>query len=424
MNLLVVGSGGREHALVWKIAQSERAGKIYAAPGNPGMAEFAECVDIAPGDIRGLAKFASEKKVGLTVVGPEMPLVDGIADLFAGEGLKVFGPPKAGAQLEGSKGFAKELMRAHSIPTARYERFNTYNTALEYVKNADLPVVVKADGLAAGKGVIICREREEAIDAVDRAMKERVFGDAGDSVIVEEFLEGQEASIIFLTDGSTIAALETSQDHKQVYDNDKGPNTGGMGAYSPAPVVTSEVYGQIEEDMMLPTVHALKALDVDYTGVIYIGLKITEDGPKVLEYNVRFGDPETQPLLMRLRSDIVELMDLAARGELEQASIDWDPRPAVCVVLASGGYPGSYEKGKVITGIEDALKDEDVYVFQAGTALAGGKLVTAGGRVLGVTALGADIKAAKQKAYEAVDKIHFDGMHCRRDIADKALRGS
>ncbi len=424
MNVLVVGGGGREHALVWKIAQSKNADKIFAAPGNPGIARHAECVGIAASDVKGLLGFARENGIDLTVVGPEAPLVAGIAEAFKKESLKVFGPGPDGAQLEGSKGFAKELMRVHSIPTARYERFNTYNTALEYVRNNDPPLVVKADGLAAGKGVTVCHTQEQAIDAVNNAMKERIFADAGDSVIVEEFLAGQEASIICLTDGRTIASLETSQDHKPALDGDKGPNTGGMGAYSPAPVVTDQVYDLVEREVMLPTIHGLRSQHIDYRGVVYFGLMIDDGQPKVLEYNVRFGDPETQPLMVRLKSDLLDLMMLTVDGELDKASIEWDSRAAVCIVLASGGYPGSYEKGKEITGIEDAEKDPDVVVFHAGTALAGGRLVTAGGRVLGVTALGADIAKAQKKAYEAVEKIRFDGMHYRRDIADKALKGN
>ncbi len=422
MNVLVVGGGGREHALAWKIAQSRLATTMYAAPGNPGIARVAECVDIAASDVKGLLKFAKDNAIDLTVVGPEAPLVAGIADAFKKEKLKLFGPVAAGAQLEGSKGFAKELMRAHSIPTARYERFNTYNTALEYVRVVAMPVVIKADGLAAGKGVTVCRERAEAIEAVDRAMKERVFADAGDTVIVEEYLEGEEASIICLTDGRTIASLATSQDHKPAFDGDKGPNTGGMGAYSPAPIVTDAVYDLTEREVMLPTIHALKVHNITYRGVVYIGLMIADGEPKVLEYNVRFGDPETQPLVVRLKSDLLEIMMLTVEGKLDQAKIEWDSRAAVCVVLASGGYPGKYEKGREITGIDEAQSDRDVVVFQAGTARNGDRLVTAGGRVLGVTALGQDIKAAQQKAYEAVGKIHFDGMHYRRDIADKALR--
>lgn len=423
MKILVVGGGGREHALVWKIAQSKHAKKIYAAPGNPGIAELAECVDIPATDIKNLLGFARENKIDLTVVGPEAPLVEGMADIFRKEGLKIFGPTKDGAQLEGSKGFAKELMRANAIPSARYERFNTYNAALEYVKGAGLPMVVKADGLAAGKGVTVCRTREQAIEAVDFAMKERIFKEAGDTVIIEEYLEGEEASIICLTDGHTIASLETSQDHKPAFDGDKGPNTGGMGAYSPAPIVTKQVYELTESEIILPTIHALKMHDISYRGVVYVGLMISENQPEVLEYNVRFGDPETQPLMVRLKSDLVEIMLATAEGKLDKAKIDWDPRAAVCVVLASGGYPGKYEKGKEISGIEEANKDKDVVVFQAGTARVDGKLVTAGGRVLGVTALGKGIREAREKAYEAVDKIHFDGMHYRRDIADKALKG-
>jgi len=423
MNVLVVGSGGREHALAWKLAQSKKdVDTIFAAPGNPGISRHAECVDIPASDIKKLLKFAKENNIGLTVVGPEAPLVAGITDTFLREKLKVFGPVAAGSQLEGSKGFSKEMMRAHSIPTARYERFNTYNAALEYVRGAKLPLVVKADGLAAGKGVTICAEHNEAISAVDEAMKERIFGEAGDSVIIEECLEGEEASIICLTDGQTIAPLETSQDHKPALDGDAGPNTGGMGAYSPAPVVTRPVYEMVEREILLPTVHALKVSGINYRGVIYVGLMIHEGEPKVLEYNVRFGDPETQPLMMRLKSDLLHLMMLTVEGRLDEAEIEWDNRPAVCVVLASDGYPGKYEKGLEIMGVEDAEMDADVVVFHAGTSRSNGKLVTAGGRVLGVTALGTDTASAQQKAYEAVKKINFKGMHYRTDIADKAVK--
>jgi phosphoribosylamine--glycine ligase len=421
VNILVIGSGGREHALAWKLAQSRNAGDIFVAPGNPGTARCAQNVDISPSDVKELLKFARKNSIDLTVVGPEAPLVAGMADIFRREELRVFGPTAAGAQLEGSKAFAKELMRAHSIPSARYERFNAYNSALEHARNAELPFVVKADGLAAGKGVTVCRTREEAIEAVDNAMKERIFGEAGDSVIIEDCLVGEEASMICLTDGRTIAALETSQDHKPAFDGDTGPNTGGMGAYSPAPIVTRQVYDLVEREVMLPTIHALKARGIGYRGALYFGLMLCEGEPSVLEYNVRFGDPETQPLMARLKSDLLELMMLTVEGKLDEAAIEWDRRAAVCIVLASGGYPGKYEKGREITGLEEAEKDKDVVVFHAGTGLADGRLVTAGGRVLGVTALGADIAGARDKAYEAAGKIHFAGMHYRKDIAHKAL---
>ena len=425
MNVLVVGGGGREHALAWKLARSALVKRVFAAPGNPGIARVADCVNIPATDIRKLLKFAKDNGVALTVVGPEAPLVAGIADAFRREGLKVFGPGKAGAQLEGSKAFAKELMRSHSIPCARYEHFNTYNGAIEYVRKAPLPLVVKVDGLAAGKGVTVCTTREQAVGAVDAAMKERIFAEAGDTVVVEEFLSGEEATMTCLTDGRSVLSLESSQDHKSVFDGNNGPNTGGMGAFSPAAIVSPEVYRHFEREIMLPTVHALKVRGTPFVGVIYFGLMVSSEcEPRVLEYNVRFGDPETQPLVLRLKADLAEILLLAVENKLDQADVDWDRRPAVCVVAASAGYPGSYRKGLEITGIEDAQGDPDIVVFHAGTAVEDGRLVTAGGRVLGVTALGATASQARQKAYAALQKIHFEGMHFRRDIAGGAVGGT
>jgi len=422
MKVLVVGSGGREHALVWKIAQSKEVTKVYCAPGNAGIAKEAEAVDIAAEDMPSLLAFAKEKKIDVTIVGPEAPLVAGIVDRFQKEGLKVFGPRQQAANLEGSKSYAKMLMKSAGIPTAHFKISSELSAAKDYVESVGAPIVVKASGLAAGKGVSVCKTVEEALQAIDLIMMERVFGDAGDSVVIEECLVGEEASILAFMDGHAIFALESSQDHKAVFDGDKGPNTGGMGAYSPAPVVTDRIMRQIERDILVPVAHASSRDGCPYRGILYVGVMITEEGPKVLEFNVRFGDPETQPIMMRLKSDIMVPILATIDGSLEDTTLDWDPRPSICVVMAAGGYPGKYEKGKEITGIEAAEALGDVKVFHAGTALQNGKLVTNGGRVLGVTAIGDTIKAAKARAYEAVSRIHFEGAHYRRDISDKALK--
>jgi phosphoribosylamine--glycine ligase len=422
MNILLIGSGGREHALAWKIKQSKLVDRIFIAPGNAGTTECGENVDIKAEDIVALGRFAQNNKIDLTVVGPEAPLVAGISDYFHERDLRIFGPGKAAARLEGSKSFAKQIMRRHNIPTASHQTFADPKVAEAHFERAEFPVVVKATGLAAGKGVIICENEKEAVESAYAILEDKVFGDAGSEIVVEEFLVGEEVSILFFTDGSTIAPLAVSQDHKPAEDGDKGPNTGGMGAYSPAPAVTDEVMMKIESTILVPIVHALKMEGVQYRGILYAGLIITEKIPKVLEFNVRLGDPETQPLMMRLKSDIVELMTRTIDGALEEARMDWDERPAVCVVMASGGYPDEYEKGKVITGVEEADKLEDVKVFHAGTIRKGGNLLTNGGRVLGVTALGKTIPDAKRLAYEAVKMIHFDGAHFRTDISDKALK--
>ena len=421
MKVLIVGGGGREHALAWKIAQSPLVSKLYCAPGNAGIASLAECVDIPAEEVHALLKFALREEIGLTVVGPEAPLVAGLADRFEAHGLRVFGPSQRAAELEGSKVFAKHVLRKHGIPTARYDVFETVDAAEEHIRKASFPLVVKADGLAAGKGVVVCQRREEALEAVARMMKQRVFGDAANRIVVEECLIGEEASILALTDGRTIVPLPSSQDHKRVNDRDEGPNTGGMGAYSPAPVITPEQAARIEREIIIPIVHAMNAEERRYKGVIYAGVMMTDDGPKVLEFNVRFGDPETQPILFRLKGDLVPVLCAIAEGNLQKAELDWDPRPAVCVVMASGGYPNRYEKGKVITGIEAAEALPDVAVFHAGTALRDGRLVTAGGRVLGVTARGDDIAAAMRRAYQAVGLISFQGAHYRTDIGARAL---
>jgi phosphoribosylamine--glycine ligase len=421
MKVLVVGGGGREHALAWKIAQSPKVEKLYCAPGNAGIAQVAECVSIPAEEVQALLKFAQREKIGLTVVGPEAPLVAGIVDRFEAHGLPVFGPSQRAAELEGSKVFAKHILRKHGIPTGHYDVFETVDAAEQHVRKASFPLVVKADGLAAGKGVAVCQRREEALEAIAKIMKERVFGDAGNRVIIEECLFGEEASILALTDGRTIIPLPSSQDHKRVFDGDQGPNTGGMGAYSPAPVVTEAQFARIEREILIPIVHAMNVEERRYKGVVYAGVMMTDDGPRVLEFNVRFGDPETQPILLRLKGDLVPVLRSIAEGNLQEAPLDWDPRPAVCVVMASGGYPGHYEKGKVIKGLDEAAKVPDAVVFHAGTALKDGKVVTSGGRVLGVTALGDSVRGAIERAYEAVERIRFDGAHYRTDIGARAL---
>lgn len=422
MKVLIIGSGGREHALAWKIDQSPKVDKIYVAPGNAGTSQVAENVDIRADDITALANFAETNKVDLTVVGPEAPLVEGIVDYFRSRDLGIFGPSKNAARLEGSKSFAKDMMRKHNIPTGSYQTFKNPERAEAFLERVEYPVVVKASGLAAGKGAIVCEEEKEAVETVYAILEDRVFGDAGDEVVIEEFLKGEEASMLVFTDGSTIVPLATSQDHKAAEDGDKGPNTGGMGAYSPAPVVNDDIMAKAEEMVLVPTIHAMKMEGADFSGMLYAGLMITEKMPKVLEYNVRFGDPEAQPIVMRLKSDIVDLFVRTIDGTLDEAEVVWDERPAVCVVMASGGYPDEYEKGKIITGVEEADSMEDVKVFHAGTAVKDGKLVTSGGRVLGVTALGATIGEAKERAYRAVEKISFENAYYRTDISDKAAK--
>lgn len=422
VNLLIVGGGGREHALAWKLAQSPRAGRIYIAPGNAGCAAVGECVDLDDGNLPSLARWARDRDIGLVVPGPEAALCAGIADVFAGAGIKVFGPNKAAAELERSKVFAKNLMRRHGIPTADYAVFEQYEPALNYVQSReDGPVVVKADGLAAGKGAIVCENNAEAAKALEICMVERAFGEAGGKVVVEDFLRGEEVSVLALTDGATIAPLASAQDHKAVFDGDAGPNTGGMGAYSPAPLLTPELMDAVIEKVLVPTVHAMKLEGRPYKGVLYAGLMITGGGPKVLEFNVRFGDPETQPILARLDCDLLDLLEAVADGTLEKQELKWKDEAAVCVVMASGGYPGRYEKDKEISGLEQAGKREGVTVFHAGTRLDKGRALTSGGRVLGVTALGAGLEQAMERAYAAAGDISFAGAHYRRDIGRKGL---
>jgi len=424
MNVLIIGGGGREHALAWKIAQSPRTRHVFVAPGNAGTAADAENIDIPENDFAALIRFAKETKVELTVVGPEAPLAAGIVDAFEKEKLRIFGPTKAAAELEASKVFCKDLLRGADVPTADYHTFRDPARAIRFLREReDVPVVVKAEGLAAGKGVVVCEKREQAVEAVEQIAQEKIFGEAGNRVIIEERLHGQEVSVLAITDGRTIVTLQPAQDHKPAYDGDTGPNTGGMGAYSPTPLVGDELMHWIEEHVLVPTVHAMKRMRRPFRGVLYAGLMITNQGPKVLEYNARFGDPECQPLVMRLKTDLVDVLDAAARGELDQIGpLEWDPRPAVCVVMASEGYPGKYSKGHPIRGLDEAAALTDVKVFHAGTSLRDKQAVTSGGRVLGVTALGDSISKAKLQAYTAVKKIRWDGAWCRKDISDKAMR--
>ncbi len=425
MNILVIGSGGREHALCWKFLQSPRVRRVFVAPGNAGTAQEAQNVDIAPQpeNFDRLVQFAQQHDVGLTVVGPEQPLAEGIVDVFQAAGLRVFGPNRAAAELEASKVFCKDLLRKADVPSAEYWTFDSPDEATRFLtQREDAPVVVKADGLAAGKGVIVCSGRAGAIHAVDQIARQKVFGTAGDRLVIEERLHGQEASVLAVTDGSTLVTLQPAQDHKPAYDGDKGPNTGGMGAYCPAPLVDDQMLHWIEQHVLVPTVHAMNRAGRAFQGVLYAGLMITNQGPKVLEYNVRFGDPECQPLLMRLKTDLVGLLEAAVDRRLDQLEpLEWDPRPAVCVVMASEGYPGSYTKGHPIRGLDAAAELPDVKVFHAGTALDGEHVVSAGGRVLNVTALGSSIANAKLNAYRAVKCIRWKGAWCRKDIGDKAL---
>ena len=424
MNVLVIGSGGREHALAWKLKQSPLAERVFVAPGNAGTAQDAENVPISEKDLEGLIRFAKANRVGLTVVGPEAPLAEGIVDAFRAEKLRIFGPTKTAAELEASKVFCKQLLRSADVPTADFQIFSDPASARRYLmEKEDMPLVVKADGLAAGKGVIVCDNREQALQAIRLIAEEKAFGSAGDRLVIEERLHGEEASVLAITDGKTIVTLQPAQDHKPAFDGDTGPNTGGMGAYSPAPVVSDETLHWIEANILVPTVHAMRKAGRPFTGVLYAGLMMTPLGPRVLEFNVRFGDPECQPLMMRLKSDLLEILNLAVDGRLDQLeSLEWDPRPAVCVVMASEGYPGSYQKGFPIRGLDEAARLPDVKVFHAGTAIKDGEIVTAGGRVLGVTALGENIARAKYQAYAAVKCIRWQGAWCRKDIADKAIR--
>ncbi|MBL7151429.1 MAG: phosphoribosylamine--glycine ligase [Candidatus Omnitrophica bacterium] len=428
MRILVIGSGGREHALTWKITQSELVDKLFCAPGNGGISQVAECVDIKADNIPQLLDFARREKIDLTVVGPEAALAAGLSDEFTKYGLKVFGPLKLAAKLEGSKVFAKELMAKYNVPTADFRVFDNPGEAIRYIEKIGAPCVVKADGLAQGKGVVVAQTVDEAKKAVSAMMQEKIFGTAGNKVIIEECLQGQEASILVFTDSKEIIPLVSSQDHKRVFDNDQGANTGGMGAYSPAPVVTPGLFKEIMEKVIYRTVDGLVREGIIYKGVLYAGIMLTKEGPKALEFNVRFGDPETQAILPRLKSDLLQVMLATSDDKLNKFSktgvLDWETRACVCVVCAAGGYPGSYEKAKVISGLEEAAQLKDLVVFHAGTKKSAAKYLTNGGRVLGVTGLGNTIKEAIEKTYQAVGKISFEGMHYRRDIGRKAVVSS
>ncbi len=423
MNILLIGGGGREHALAWKMSQSKLCDQMWAAPGNPGIAEHAECVDIDIMDNDAVVAFARENSVGLVVIGPEDPLANGLGDAVRKAGILCFGPSAQGARIEADKAYAKNLMRAASVPTAEARVFTDLESAKAYVLSRDHGVAVKASGLAKGKGVVVCPEPYQAVKPLEEMMGDRIFGDAGASVLIEEMLFGQEATVLAFCDGKNIYSTEPLQDHKPVGDDDTGPNTGGMGAYSPVPIIDEAMMSRIEREVLVPIIDAMRRDFGRYEGVLYAGLMFTPGGPKVIEFNCRFGDPECQPLMMRLRSDLVEVMIATAEHKLDEVTLDWDPRHAVCVVMSSGGYPGDYSKGFEITGIAEAEQNPDVKVFQAGTANKEGKLVNWGGRVLGVTALGETTAEAQKLAYEAVQKITWRDCYCRTDIAAKAIAG-
>jgi phosphoribosylamine---glycine ligase len=423
MKVLVIGSGGREHALCWKLADSPRVTRLFCAPGNPGTAQVADNVPIKVDDFAGIRKFVRDNKIELVVIGPEDPLAAGLTDQLQKDGAKVFGPTQDAARLEADKWFAKELMKAQSVPTAEARSFTDADAAIDYIKHRDEPCVVKAAGLAKGKGVTVSYRTQDAIEAVEQIMRQRVHGSAGARVVIEELLVGPECSILAFVDRRNIYVMDPSQDHKPVDDGDTGPMTGGMGAYSPTPVVTDAMLTQIERDILVPVVDGLVREGIDYKGVLYAGLMLTPNGPKVLEFNCRFGDPETQPLMMRLQTDITDVLLAVCDGKLDQTTLKWDARPAVCVIAASGGYPGKYKTGLPITGIEKADAMRDVKVFHSGTKAGdGGAVLTDGGRVLAVTALGSDYADAQRRAYDAMKLIHFDGIHYRKDIAHQAVR--
>ncbi len=417
MKVLVIGNGGREHAIIWKLKESPLVADIYCAPGNPGIGQIAKLVDIGVNDIEKLVEFSREINIDMTIVGPEVPLVSGIVDTFRNEGLNIIGPSRQAAELEGSKGYSKAFMKKYGIPTAMSNEVYSMEEAVKALEGYTYPVVVKADGLAAGKGVIICNDRPAALKALEDIMVSRVFGDAGKSVVIEAFLKGIETSVLCFIDGKSIIPMVSSQDHKRVYDNDEGPNTGGMGTYSPNFVYTEEISGRVYEEILLPTLRGIQAEQMDYRGIIFIGLMITAEGPKVLEYNVRFGDPETQVVLARLKTDLYEIFSHILDKKLEELEIQWRKAAAVCVVMASKGYPEEYPKGIEISIAKDIA--EDIMLFHAGTAIKDGRLTTNGGRVMGVTAIGATVEEARKKAYEAVNKVSFEGMHYRQDIGVK-----
>lgn len=420
MKVLVVGSGGREHALCWKIKQSILVKELFCAPGNGGTALLGKNVPIKAEDIEGLVKFCKDEGIDFVVIGPEAPLNMGLVDSLEKEGIKAFGPSRKAALLEGSKSFAKSIMKKYNVPTADYEEFTDFDSAKAYLLKRGAPIVVKADGLAAGKGVYVCKTTDDAINALEDIMVKKIYGEAGDKVIIEDCLQGEEASFLVFSDGEYIIPMDSSQDHKRIFDNDEGPNTGGMGAYSPAPVVTEEIFDKVLNKVIYPTINGMKEEGIPFKGVLYAGLMIKDGEPFVLEFNTRFGDPETQPLLFRIKNDIVPVLLGCIDGNLKNEYLLWDQRPSVCVVIASGGYPGSYKEGFEIKGLSD-IDDENVYVFHAGTKLVDGKIYTDGGRVLGVTALGEDIKDAINNAYKACEKICFEDMHYRKDIGKRAI---
>jgi phosphoribosylamine--glycine ligase len=422
MRVLLIGSGGREHALAWKLADSPRVSALYALPGNPGIAEVAEVVAGSVMEFDKIEKLARQQKIDLVVIGPEDPLAAGLADQLTKGALKVFGPSKAAAQLEADKWFAKELMRHQAIPTAEARAFTDPASADEYVKVRDEPVVVKATGLAKGKGVTVCYRTEDALAAIDACLRQKKFGDAGARIVIEELLHGPECSLLAFVDRKNIYVMEPAQDHKPVDDGDTGPMTGGMGAYSPAPVLTDDLLQQVERDILVPVLDGLVREGIEYKGVLYAGLMLTTNGPKVLEFNCRFGDPETQPLMMRLKSDLAEVMMAVVEGRLDQVELKWDARPALSVVASSRGYPGRYTTGAAISGLDQVASMPDIKVFHSGTARRGSEIVTDGGRVLSVTALGQNLAEAKRRAYGAIEKISFEGMHYRRDIGARAAK--
>ncbi len=424
MKILVIGSGGREHALVWKLAQSPRTRALYCAPGNPGIARYANCLPVKADDIQGLLNFAVREKVDLTVVGPEGPLTLGIVDRFHSAGCPIIGPGQKAAEIESSKVYAKRFMEKHGIPTAPAGIFEDPQTAVEYIRRRRGPVVVKADGLAAGKGVVVAKDANEAIGAVDRIMRKKEFGEAGNRVVIEDRLEGEEVSVLIFTDGKNVIPMPPSQDHKRARDGDEGPNTGGMGAYSPTEIASDELLRRIRREVIEPTVEGLSREGRPFRGILYAGMMLTREGPRVLEFNARFGDPETQVILVRLETDLVEILEALAAGRLDQIETRWRAGAAVCVVVAAKGYPGDYETRRPITGIENAESGRGVMVFHAGTSIEEKRLVTAGGRVLGVTAIGADLTEARGAAYKAIGQIHFEGMQFRTDIGGKGIRGS
>lgn len=422
MKVLVIGGGGREHALVWKIAQSPKVSKIYCAPGNVGISQLARCVDIDAENIDKLANFVQKEEIDLTVVGPELPLSKGIVNEFNRKGLRIFGPSKEATEVESSKVFSKHLMKKYNIPTANYQVFQDSEKAFDYIKQQTFPLAIKADGLAAGKGVFIVKNLVQARDALNALMEEKKFGEAGKQVVIEEFLEGEEVSILAFCDGKTVVPMVSSQDHKKIFDNDQGPNTGGMGAYSPVPFYPDEFERRVLEEILKPTIKGLRSEGREYKGVLYAGLILTKGGPKVLEFNARFGDPETQVILPRLKTDLVDILIAVIEKNLDKINIEWEDNATVCVVVASRGYPGKYQKGKVISGLERLEKTKKIMVFHAGTKLEDNKIITSGGRVLGITAWDETISKAREKAYEVVKEIYFEDMYYRKDIAAKAIK--